>query len=148
MCPGSCTALSCWALLPEEACTLPRGHLGKCLWLSGRLQVCKTKDAWTALRAAAPWIRVRVDQLPRHVRLRMTWPAAFGQAAQVARTETTPLEANPVFLNRVFVMRLTESLETCPSVNLHCNLFATPALGTSNAGAGRGDSDLDPPTPP
>lgn len=63
---------------------------------------------------------------------------------QVARTETTPLEANPVFLNRVFVMRLPESLRNSLTLLLHCNLFATPALGTANAGEHQaGDSSFD-----
>lgn len=56
---------------------------------------------------------------------------------QVARTETCALSVNPEFLNRVFVLRLPEPLGNSPAprVLLHVNLFATPSIDGTSAGA-------------
>ncbi len=61
------------------------------------------------------------------------------RGAQVARTETSELSQSPEFLNRVFVLRLSEPLghSLAPQISLHCNLFALPSVDSATPGAAR-----------
>lgn len=55
---------------------------------------------------------------------------------QVARTETSEPTKHPEFLNRVFILRLSEPLGAAlaPQISLHCNLFALPSADSTAPG--------------
>lgn len=65
---------------------------------------------------------------------------------QVARTETAPFSANPEFLNKVFILRLSEPLgnSLAPKLLLHVNLFAMPSIDSTSAGRRQTRAMYDP----